>query len=205
MEHSYNWLEWAKKIQAIAQTGLTYTKDEYDKERYEELRELSKEILSTYTHVEMGTLTTLFTNESGYATPKIDIRGIVLKEGKLLFVKEKADNKWSLPGGWADIGISPAQIAKKEVKEEAGIEVEVKRVLAIFDRQKHPHPPSPYHIYKICFLCDYKSGHLEKGLETSDVAFFDPNHLPELSLERITHSQIDLLLKAIYEKSCYFE
>lgn len=205
MDQKFGWLEWAKKIQGIAQTGLTYTKDEYDKERYEELRELSKEILATYSDVNMEELTDLFANESGYATPKVDIRSLILEDEKILLVKEKADNKWSLPGGWADIGITPAQIAEKEVKEEAGIEVEAIRVLALFDKQNHPHPPSPYHVYKICFLCKYKSGDLQKGLETSGVKFYDINQLPPLSEERITSSQIRILMKAVKSGHCYFD
>ncbi|QDP39686.1 NUDIX hydrolase [Radiobacillus deserti] len=184
------WLKWAKEIQALAQAGLAYSNNVYDSERYEQLRELSKEIMASYTSVSMEKLDELFTNEVGYQTPKVDIRAFIVENGKLLLVQEKIDGKWALPGGWADVGLSPSEIAVKESVEEANIVVKPKRVLAIYDYLKHEHPPSPYHVYKIFILCERTGGDLKGGLETHQVKFFSPDQLPELSVERNTKAQI---------------
>ncbi|UFU00449.1 NUDIX hydrolase [Radiobacillus kanasensis] len=184
------WLTWAKEIQALAQSGLAYSKNVYDIERYEQLRDLSKEIMASYTNVSMEKLDNLFTNEVGYQTPKVDIRGFIVENGQILLVQEKIDEKWALPGGWADVGLSPKEIVIKECMEEANIEVNPKRVLAIYDYLKHEHPPSPYHVYKVFIHCERISGDLKGGLETHQVQFFSPEELPELSVERNTKKQI---------------
>jgi ADP-ribose pyrophosphatase YjhB (NUDIX family) len=191
----YGWIETAKKIQAIAQSGLAYSDNKYDIERYEELREISIEIMSQFTDLEMEKVRDLFTNETGYQTPKVDVRGVVFKDGKILMVKEEIDNKWSLPGGWADVGLTPAEVTEKEVKEESGLDVKPIRLLAVLDKKKHPHPPSPYHIYKIFIQCEIIGGEAHSGLETSEVGFFDRNNLPELSIDRITESQMKMLFE----------
>ncbi|MCA0992314.1 NUDIX hydrolase [Pseudalkalibacillus hwajinpoensis] len=187
------WLTWAKQIQSIAQAGLTYTQDHYDYERYLELRQLSAEMMETYTEYDMKTIQQLFTNETGYQTPKVDVRAVVFHEGKLLFVKEKADGKWSLPGGWGDVGFTPGEVAVKEVQEESGYEVEARRLLAVLDHKQHPHPPSPYHIYKVMIACDLIGGSAAESNETSDCGFFAQHELPPLSTGRITESQIEML------------
>ncbi|TKD72538.1 NUDIX hydrolase [Pseudalkalibacillus hwajinpoensis] len=187
------WLAWAKQIQSIAQAGLTYTRDDYDYERYIELRQLSAEILETYTEYDMKTIQELFTNETGYQTPKVDIRAAVIKDGKILLVKEKADGKWSIPGGWGDVGFSPSEVAIKEVEEESGYLVEAKRLLAVLDHKHHPHPPSPYHIYKMIIGCELVGGNATDSIETSDCGFFSLDNLPPLSDGRITESQITML------------
>lgn len=128
------WLDWAKEIQAISQAGLEYTKDVYDMERFEQLRELSIEIMHEYTEAGDEKIRTLFASETGYQTPKVDVRGVIFQDGKLLLVKEKADGAWALPGGWADIGLSPAEVVVKEVKEEAGYDVRAGRLLAVLIR-----------------------------------------------------------------------
>ncbi|MBN8209683.1 NUDIX hydrolase N-terminal domain-containing protein [Bacillus sp. NTK071] len=189
------WLAWAKQIQSIAQAGLTYTRDDYDYERYIELRQLSAEILETYTEYDMKTIQELFTNETGYQTPKVDIRAAVIKDGKILLVKEKADGKWSIPGGWGDVGFSPAEVAVKEVEEESGYLVEAKRLLAVLDHKHHPHPPSPYHIYKMIIGCELVGGNATDSIETSDCDFFSLDNLPPLSDGRITESQITMLFR----------
>ena len=132
------WLKWAMELQAIAQAGLEYSKDVFDLERFEMIRELSVEIMEEYTDVEPEKLRELFANETGYATPKVDVRGIVFSEGKILLEKEKADGKWALPGGWGDIGYSPSEVAVKEVWEESGYVVEAKRLIAVIDKKFHP-------------------------------------------------------------------
>ncbi|WP_283152910.1 NUDIX hydrolase [Guptibacillus hwajinpoensis] len=187
------WLTWAKQIQSIAQAGLTYTQDNYDYERYIELRQLSAEIMETYTEYDMKTISELFTNETGYQTPKVDVRAAVFHEGKLLFVKEKADGKWSLPGGWGDVGFTPGEVAVKEVQEESGYIVEARRLLAVLDHKKHPHPPSPYHIYKVMIECELVGGDAAESIETSDCGFFAQDELPPLSTGRITESQVGML------------
>lgn len=128
------WLEWAKQIQAISQTGLTYAKDVYDIERYEELRRISIDILSNYTSVNKEKISLTFASDSGYATPKVDIRGVVFRENKVLLVREKIDGAWALPGGWSDIGLSPSEVAVKEIKEESGFDVVPMRLLAVLDK-----------------------------------------------------------------------
>lgn len=184
------WLEWSKQLQAIAQAGLEYSRDVYDLERFEQLRKISVEIMSAYSDTPMPVVEKLFASDQGYATPKVDVRAVVFKEGRLLMVKEKHDGCWALPGGWADIGLSPKQVAVKEAKEEAGYEVEAVKLLAVYDILAHPHPPAPYHLYKIFIRCEITGGQLAAGLETSEAAFFGEHELPELSVERNTESQI---------------
>lgn len=192
---SYKWLDWAKEMQAIAQSGLTYAKDVYDQERYEQLRQLSVDILASYTELEMEKVKQLFTNEKGYQTPKVDVRAVVFKEEALLFVREKVDNKWSLPGGYCDIGLSPSENVVKEVKEEAGYEVTPIRLLAVLDSNRHPHPPQPYQYYKLFIQCEITGGQAKRGVETKDVGFFRKDELPPLSENRIVKSQIELLFE----------
>jgi len=189
------WLEWAKQMQAIAQTGLTYTKDVYDIERYEALRQMSIEIMMNYTSVSQEKVALTFASDSGYATPKVDIRGVVFKGNKILLVREKLDGAWALPGGWADIGYSPSEIAVKEVKEESGYDVAPVRLLAVLDKKFHDHPPEPYHVYKFFILCKIVGGEAAGGVETSAVDFFEMDQLPELSAERNTKKQIQTMFE----------
>lgn len=183
-------MDWAKQIQAIAQAGLTYSKDIYDIERFEQLRDMSVEMMSEQTGEDKKKIRDLFANETGYQTPKVDIRAVVFKEGRLLLVKERQDKGWSLPGGWADIGFSPTEVAIKEVFEESGFHVKATKLLAVLDKKCHPHPPSPYHVYKIFIACEIIGGEARSGIETSNVAFFHKNELPTLSIDRNTESQI---------------
>jgi ADP-ribose pyrophosphatase YjhB (NUDIX family) len=186
------WLEWAKQLQSIAQAGLTYSKDVFDLERFEEIRKISVEILEKHTGLENATIADLFANETGYATPKVDIRAVVFKDDKILMVRENHDGKWSLPGGWADIGYTPGEVAVKEVKEESGFDVKAVKLLAVTDYKRHPHPPSPYHVYKMFIQCEIVGGKAAEGVETSDVEFFGENELPPLSIPRNTKEQIGL-------------
>ena len=202
-----SWLEWAKQLQAIAQAGLTYSKDVYDIERFEAIRHLSVEILAKHTEVDSSIIKDLFANETGYATPKVDIRAAVFKNNKILLVKEKTDGKWSLPGGWGDIGLSPSEVAVKEVKEESGFDVKATKLIAVFDKKFHGHPPSPSHVYKLMIQCEIIGGHAAQGIETSDVQFFAEDTLPPLSLPRNTEAQIQLAFKHLYnpKESVYFD
>ncbi|UPK41607.1 NUDIX hydrolase [Paenibacillus pabuli] len=195
MNSGIEWLEWVKRIQAIAQTGLAYSKDVYDLERYEELRELSIEILENYTSVSADQIKLHFGSETGYATPKVDIRGVVFQNDKILLVREKADNAWALPGGWADIGYSPSEVVVKEIEEESGYITTPKRVLAVLDKKFHNHPPEQYHVYKMFIQCEIAAGEPKGGVETLEVGFFNREEIPTLSLERNTPAQIQTMFQ----------
>lgn len=188
-------LSYVKRVQALAQSGLTYCDNPYDIERYEELREISFNMLNLLSDEPIEKIRDLFMEEKGYQTPKVDVRAVIMKDNKILLVKEKIDGKWSLPGGWCDIGYSPSQMAQKEVREEAGYEVEVEQLLALLDKECHGHPKDIYHIYKLFFQCRIIGGDGISGMETSDVEFFGINELPDLSLTRNTLKQIKLMFK----------
>ena len=198
---SYKWLEWAKRIQSISQTGLTYVKDVYDRERYEALRNLSAEILAEYSEEDMEKVKSLFVNEKGYQTPKVDVRAVVFKGEQILLVREKTENCWALPGGYCDIGLSPSENAVKEVKEESGYDVVPIRLLALLDSHKHPHPLQPYQYYKVFILCEIVGGEESVGVETKDVGFFSEDHLPPLSKNRNVESQLKLLFEYLQNPS----
>jgi len=190
---TFTWLDIAKEIQSIAQAGLTYSDNKYDQERYRRLREISIKILQEYTGVQTEKIRNLFANEEGYQTPKVDIRGVVFREGKILMVREAIDGKWTLPGGWADVGYSPFEIATKEIYEEAGITVLPERLLAVFDKMKHSHPPDIYHVYKLFILCIDTGEIVKPGMETIEADWFDREEIPALSELRITRKQIDIM------------
>src|SRR5690625_3703382 len=189
----YKWLKWAKEMQAIAQAGLTFSKDVYDRERFEALRQMSVEIMQEYTGLEMKKIKDLFTNETGYQTPKVDVRGAVFRDDQILLVKEKADDRWALPGGFCDIEQSPTENIVKEIKEESGFEAVSKELIALLDTNKHAHPTLPYHYYKIFIHCEIIGGSKRSGIETSEVQFFQKNNLPALSTKRNTVAQINML------------
>ena len=183
----------AKRIQAIAQTGLHFTENVFDLERYQELRELSVLLAEQVVEAPLHKIRDLFTADRGYQTPKIDIRAVVLKDGQLLFARERVDHKWSLPGGFADINYSPKEVAEKEVREETGLEVVAQRALAIIDCNKHNFPAAEFHYYKIFILCDLAGGELRGSIETLEAKFFPFEHLPELSLNRINAEVIEMI------------
>lgn len=187
------WIEFAMRLQAVAQAGLHYSHDRFERERFDEIRAISVEMMAQYSETEIETVRALFAAENGYQTPKVDVRGVVFDAGRILLVQEDSDGCWSLPGGWADIGYSPAENVMKEVREEAGLQVVPRRLLALLDKKKHGHPPAPYHIYKLFIQCDWVGGELCSGLETRDARFFERDALPELSLRRITPEQMELL------------
>jgi ADP-ribose pyrophosphatase YjhB (NUDIX family) len=177
-------------LQAIAQDGLTYTKDDYDLGRYEQLRDLAAEILaahSTGTLEEAGDLLAL---ERGPATPKVDVRAVAFREGRILLVKEPGDAGWSLPGGWADVGESPSEAAARETLEESGYKVRPVRLLAAYDRDRHGHPPILFHVYKLVYLCEILDEAPSSDIDTDGVRFFGEQELPELSVTRVTRAQI---------------
>jgi ADP-ribose pyrophosphatase YjhB (NUDIX family) len=190
------WLEWVRRLQAIAQSGLTYAKDPYDVERYQQIRRIAAEIAASHSRTTAHSVDALFSEEGGYATPKLDIRAVVLdEEEKVLLVREREDGLWTLPGGWVDVGESPSESVEREVKEESGYAVRAVKLLALWDRDKHPHPPMPFHVYKLYFRCELSGGSpLAASTETDSVGFFSKDALPELSLGRVLPRQIEKLI-----------
>lgn len=187
-----------KKLKAIADIGLLYSKNDYDKERYTELQKISFKLLSHTSGKDIEALKFSFPTATDYPTAKVDIRGLVLSpEKKILLVKESIDGKWSLPGGWADVGCSPKETVVKEFKEETGLDVTAKALLAVFDKRFHDHPPQPFYVYKMVFYCEPASFELMKGFDVLDVQYFTINNLPELSKDRILKSQIELAYQKI--------
>ncbi|NPV09710.1 MAG: NUDIX hydrolase [Anaerolineae bacterium] len=184
------WLEWAKRLQAIAQDALAYCANPFDRERFEQVRQIAVEIVSRYADAPEERVRELFAGEEGYATPKVDLRGVVFQDERILLVRERRDMRWTLPGGWADVGDSPSEGVEREVREESGYEVRAVKLLALYDRNKHPHPPHPQHIYKLFFLCQLLGGEPRESIETAGVGFFAEDELPELSLTRVLPEQI---------------
>jgi ADP-ribose pyrophosphatase YjhB (NUDIX family) len=185
------WLRWNKRLQAIAQDGLTYTKDDYDLGRYEQLRELAAEMLAAHSTGTLEQASDLLALERGPATPKVDVRAAVFRKGRILLVKEPGDEGWSLPGGWADVGESPSEAAARETLEESGYRVRPVRLLAAYDRDRHGHPPIPYHVYKLVFLCEILDEPPSSDVDTDEAQFFGEQELPELSVSRVIPAQIE--------------
>ncbi len=191
------WLNWISEALALTQAGLAYTQSEFDVERYTRLRTMLFELTAEINHCSSESIQAHFELEKGYPTPKVDVRAFVLKQDKVLLVKERADMMWSLPGGWVDINHSPAECAIKETFEETGFHVAVKKLLALWDKQKHDHPPQWPHIHKYFFHCEILSGSPTPNIEISDIDFFELNHLPPLSTPRVTEKQILRLYQLI--------
>ncbi|MGV3026455.1 NUDIX hydrolase [Clostridium thermobutyricum] len=193
------WLTWAKELQSIAQAGEHYSKDKFDIERFNRIREISVEILNEYTDIDNEKIRDLFCNEKGYQTPKVDVRGVVFKDGKILLVQEQIDNKWALPGGWAEYNLSLKENVEKEIFEEAGIKAKAKSIIAIHQNSKHSERPSAYGVYKVFILCEYISGEFIENIETSKSWYFTLEKLPELSLGRNNRSQLEMCFNWISE------
>lgn len=188
------WLEWGRALQTIAQNGLAYAQNPFDIERYQAMRALSAEILATYSGMEPGPLLDLFSSEKGYATPKVDVRGAVIQDNKILMVKELLDHgRWTLPGGWADVTDTPRQAVEREIREESGFEAQAVKLAMVYDRTTRGHPPMYFSCYKFFFLCEITGGAAAESIETGGVAFFGEDELPELSLGRVTPQEIHAL------------
>ena len=185
------WLIWARELQAIAQNGLTFSRDRFDIERYHAVREIASTMMAAGSGSEIPIIADLFAGQSGYATPKVDVRGAVFRDDRILLVRERSDGRWALPGGWADINQSASEAVTREIREEAGFETTVRKLAAVYDRSRHNHsPPFPFHVYKMFFLCDLTGGAARPSDETSEVAFFPMGALPELSRGRVLPKQI---------------
>ena len=190
------WLQWVTQLQSIARAGLTFAENQYDLDRYQQISDLTIDILHNYTEVSHEKIKDLFANETGYQTPKVDVRAAVIKNRKILLVKEKVDGKWSMPGGWADINSTVRESAARECLEEAGAIVNSRRVIAIHLASRHNDPLSPYTIYKIIVECELIENSFKENSETLNSGFFSLTDLPELSIERTTRKQIELCFEA---------
>jgi ADP-ribose pyrophosphatase YjhB (NUDIX family) len=188
------WLHWARSLAAIAQAGLTYAQDPFDRERYEQIRRLGAKIAATHTGQGAAAIEGFYASQTGYPTPKLDVRAAVIHEGRILLVREREDDAWALPGGWADIGEGPARAAERETAEEAGVDVRAVKLIALLDREQRGHPPHPEYSYKALFACIPLSAdpRPQAGAEIKDAGFFAPGRLPPLSLPRTLPEQIEL-------------
>ena len=199
MEQNRNWLDWAIELQALAQAGLYYTKDIYDAERFQRIREIAAEMLVSPTGLSEDRVVDLFCSETGYQTPKLDTRAAVFQSGKILLVQEK-DGLWSLPGGWVDVNLSAGESAVKEVKEEAGLDVRTEFVIAVQDRKKHNPELHAYNITKIFFLCSLRGGSFQPNSETIASGYFSMEDLPPLSENKTTAEQIKMCFDAYHSE-----
>jgi ADP-ribose pyrophosphatase YjhB (NUDIX family) len=185
-------LDWVRRLAALAQSGLAFTKDAYDRERYEAIRRIAAEMTAAIGELDVRRVLEALSAEEGYATPKVDVRGVVFRDGGILLVRERADGGWTLPGGWADPWRSPRQSVETEVEEESGWVVRATKLLAFLDRTLQGHePPHPFRTYKAFFRCEIVGGEPRPcGIETTDVGFFREDAIPPLSRARTTVRQI---------------
>lgn len=190
----FKWLEWAKELQFLSQSALAYCKDIYDRERFERVREISAEIMSAASGLSVEQVKGLFCNEVGYQTPKMDSRGVIIEDGKILLVQE-ADGLWSIPGGWIDVNQTVASNVVKEVCEEAGLEVEPMRLLALLDRNRHHEPPFPYNVCKVFVQCRVLGGEFRENHETISIGYFSIDNLPPLATEKCSREEIELCMR----------
>jgi ADP-ribose pyrophosphatase YjhB (NUDIX family) len=185
------WLLWARELQALAQTGLAFSKDAYDLERYQRIRALAAEMYARGSDTPVERIRSLFAQESGYATPKVDVRGAVFRDERILLVQEATDGGWTLPGGWADVNQSAREAVEREIQEESGYEARAVKLAAVYDyRRQGNRNPLPNSIYKIFFVCELTGGEARTSFETSAVDFFLPDQLPPLSLGRTNPAQV---------------
>ncbi|WP_068717837.1 NUDIX hydrolase [Vibrio tritonius] len=188
------WLEMAKQLQAIAQAGHAYSKDEYDLERFAQVQAISYQMIADLAGSTVDKVAQLYIAEEGYPTPKVDVRAAVIRENKILLVREREDGAWSLPGGWGDVCETPTQGVIREVKEESGLDVKNPRLVAIKDRAVHGYNPIfPFHIYKLFFICEFVGGEITENIEISEAGFFSLDDIPPLSESRTLMSDIEMM------------
>jgi ADP-ribose pyrophosphatase YjhB (NUDIX family) len=184
------WLAWARQVQALGQIGLTYAENEYDRERYAQLMALAAEMAAESAGLPEPDLLDDFATQPGYATPKVDVRAAVVRDGRILLIRERADGRWCMPGGWADVGNRPAEAAERETHEESGYRVEACKLVGVFDANRDGTPLSFYHAFKLVFLCELLGGEAATSHETLDVGFFDFDDLPPLSWNRTSERHL---------------
>lgn len=194
MAHDPEWLRWARRLQAIAQTGLHFSDVEYDRDRYRQISAIAAEIIEHHSDADLATINHFFKADDGYATPKVDVRAGIVRDGHILLVRERLDGLWTLPGGWADVNDTPSEAVEREAVEETGFSVRATKLAMLHDKTLHNPQPSAHHTYKLFFLCEITGGEARTSFETTAVEFFDPDRLPDLSLPRVTPAQIARLL-----------
>lgn len=200
------WLEIAREIQQLAQTGFAFAETDYEKSRYERLTEITAEIVECNTQLEKESVKKILMDQPGYATPKIDVRAAVFKDGQVLLVQETTDKCWAMPGGWADVGDIPSEVAIRETKEESGFDVMPLKVIGVFDANRMGRRLEFFHAFKIIFLCELIGGIPATSSETIDVRFFSFDNLPPLSINRTNEKHIEeikLHLKDPYRKTFF--
>ena len=185
------WLEISRELQHLAQTGLAFASNEYERNRYERLTEIVSEIIDSNTQLEKESVRKVLMNQPGYATPKIDVRAAVMKDGSILLVQETTDSCWAMPGGWADVGDIPSEVAIRETKEESGFHIKPFKVIGVFDANRVGRRLEFFHAFKIIFLCELIGGEAKPSSETLDVKFFPLDELPELSFNRTNMKHIE--------------
>ena len=184
-------LELARRLQALACTGLHFCAHEYDRDRYEEIERIAAEILAGgATGAPLEELLRLWKLERGYVTPKVEVRGATFQDERVLLVRERADGLWTLPGGWADVNETPAQAIEKEIEQESGLRARAVKLAALYDRSRHGHGPTLFHGWKAFFLCEVQGGELRGSYETDAVDYFGLDTLPPMSLGRSTPRQV---------------
>ena len=191
-----------RELAAIAQTGLAFSKDVFDRERYTRLRQIVEErlrtVASTFPHFDAAQL---IGDEQGYATPKVEVRGAAFRDGRILMVRERSDGLWTLPGGWADVNQTPSEAVVKEIREESGFEARATRIAAVLDTRLQEHPPRFHHAYKLFFLCELTGGAATNSIETDGVEFYPLDALPPLSVRRVSKPQIELMFRHERDRS----
>ncbi|MBR4545085.1 MAG: NUDIX hydrolase [Oscillibacter sp.] len=196
MNRNEQWLQWAVELQSLAQAGLHYSKDPFDVERFQRVREIAAEMLHEKSGIPAEKVRELFCAETGYQTPKLDTRAAIFRDDKILLVRERRTGNWSLPGGWVDVNLSVMESAVKEVREEAGLEVSADLVIAVQDREKHNQPVYAWKLCKIFVLCTAHGGQFEENTETTESGYFPLDALPPLSTEKNTPEQIAMCFDA---------
>jgi len=190
MEHDPRWLDWARRLQSISQAGLTYSQNAYDLERFQQVQDLAAEILADHSDKDLDAAREVLHLELGYPTPKVDVRGVIFEGEKILMVRELSDGGWTLPGGWVDAGEPPSRAVEREVFEESGYQVKARKLLAVYDRSLHDHPPHLFSIYKLFFLCEITGGAPKDSHETAEPCFYPLDAIPDLSRSRTSMDEL---------------
>lgn len=183
-------LELSRRLLALSQTGLHFCGEEYDRERYREVADIASQLLALQGNLDAAKLRETWFVEDGYSTPKIDVRGMIFREDRVLLVRERLDGKWTVPGGWADVNDTPRYAVEKEIEQESGYTARVRKLAAVHDRARRNHPPYLFHVWKLFFLCEITGGEPRTSYETTAVDFFALDALPQLSTGRVTAEQI---------------
>lgn len=207
MKKNFNWLEIARELQALSQSGLAFSENHFERDRYSRIAEISAEIFSCHADLSTEEYLKIFLSQKGYATPKIDVRAATIDKGKILLVREIADGKWAMPGGWADVGDKPGEVAARETFEESGYRVLPKKLIGVFDANRSGRSMELFHAFKLIFLCELTGGEAKSSNETTEVGFFEFDDLPELSSNRTNKIHLEEIQKHLKDpiRATYFD